>query len=274
MKHLPIALLLAALAAPAALRAQSPGPAADLADTLRAVDVAAVDQLPSLANRAEVARSLAALYPPSLVASGASGTVKVRLVVDAHGRALAPRVAEASGHAALDSAALRAAERIRFVPARRGGEPQPVWVELPVSFVPPAATEATEAAPDSGVYEMSDVEELPELLNRREVARTIARVYPPPLRDRGETGNVTVTFIMDEEGRPGKIEVEQASNPEFAAAAREVVAMMRFRPGRVNGRAVPTRVTLPISFQLATRSRPNRDATPPPMSRPRGGTRP
>ncbi len=274
MRLIPIALLLAAFAAPATLRAQSaaPEPAPDLADTLRAVDMAAVDAPPSLADRAEVARALEALYPPSLKAFGVSGTVKVRLVVDARGRALAPRVAEASGNAELDSAALRAVAGMCFVPASRGGEPQPVWVTLPVSFVAPAA-EGAEAAADSGVYEMRDVEDLPRLRNQDEVVRTLQRVYPPILRDRGQTGDATITFIVDQEGRPGRIEVERATHPEFVAAAREVAAAMRFRPGRVDGRAVPVRVTLPISFQLAMRARPQ-PATPPPPSRPRSGTRP
>jgi TonB family protein len=270
MKVIPILLLLAA--GPAVLRAQAAEPAPDPADTLRAMEMSAVDERPSLADRAEVARTLEALYPTSLRDSGVSGTATVRLVVDARGRPLAPRLAEASGHAELDSAALRAVEGMRFVPARRGGEPQPVWVTLPVSFV--ATPPADAAAPDSGLYEMNEVEDLPRLLNRADVARTIARVYPPLLRDRGQTGDATITFIVDEEGRPGRIEVERASQPEFASAAREVAAAMRFQPARVDGRKVQVRVTLPISFELASRSRRDRDPTPPPMSQPRSGNRP
>jgi len=251
MKLIPMALLLAAACAPAALRAQAapPEPAADLADTLRAVDMAAVDALPSLADRAEVARAVAALYPESLKASGVSGTVKVRFVVDARGRALAPRVAEASGHAALDSAALRAAEGMRFVPAHRGGEPQPVWVEIPVSFVAPPPPPAV-AALDSTVYEMGPGDRRePELLNHEAVGRTVSRAYPRALRETGQGGTATVTFIVDREGRPGRIEVLRSTHPELVPAARSVASTMRFRPAQLDGLPVAVRVTLPIVFQ-------------------------
>ncbi|HEU4456463.1 MAG TPA: energy transducer TonB [Longimicrobium sp.] len=276
MKLIPIALLLAAAAAPAALRAQTaaPEPAADPADTLRAVDMAAVDELPSLVDRAEVARVLDALYPQTLKASGVSGTVKVRFVVDGRGRALAPRVAEASAHAELDSAALRAVDAMRFVPARKGGEPQPVWVELPVTFESapaPAARAAREAGPDSlGAYEMEEVEALPRLANRNDSAREIARVYPPLLRDRGVTGMVSLRFLVDTLGVPGEPTVEHSTQPEFAAAAVQVVEKMRFVPAQVGGKKVRVWVTIPISFQL--RKAPD-DNTPPSQRRPRPGQR-
>ena len=276
MKPIPIVLLLAAVAAPAALRAQAPQPepAIDLGDTLRAVDVSAVDERPALTDRAGVARALAAAYPPSLKDSGVSGSVTVRLVVDARGRVLAPRVIEPSGHAALDSVALRTVEAIRFVPARRGGEPRPVWVELPLSFQPPAPAVESGAArvgPDSsGAYELPRVEVLPELANRNEVAREIGRVYPPLLKNRGVTGTVILRFVIDTAGVPGEVRVEQSSEPEFRAAAVQVAQRMRFRPAQVGGKKVRVWVTIPVSFQL----RPDpQGSTPPSQRRPRPGQR-
>lgn len=64
-------------------------------------------------------------YPPDLYDRRVEGDVVLRLFVDSSGR-LSPestRVSESSGFAALDSAAVRGASRLRYAPARRHGLP-------------------------------------------------------------------------------------------------------------------------------------------------------
>lgn len=64
-------------------------------------------------------------YPPDLYDRRVEGDVVLRLFVDSSGR-LSPestRVSESSGSAALDSAAVRGASRLRYAPARRHGLP-------------------------------------------------------------------------------------------------------------------------------------------------------
>ena len=64
-------------------------------------------------------------YPPALFDQKIEGEVVLRLFVDAAGR-LHPestRVAEASGHRTLDSAAVAGAAKLRFAPAKRHGLP-------------------------------------------------------------------------------------------------------------------------------------------------------
>ncbi|HSD31442.1 MAG TPA: energy transducer TonB [Gemmatimonadales bacterium] len=64
-------------------------------------------------------------YPPDLYDRRVEGEVVLRLFVDSSGR-LSPestRVSESSGFAALDSAAVRGASRLRYAPARRRGLP-------------------------------------------------------------------------------------------------------------------------------------------------------
>ena len=62
-------------------------------------------------------------YPPQLFAQRTEGTVVLRLFVDERGRIVvdSTRIAERSGHDALDSAALAAVPAMRFAPARRDG---------------------------------------------------------------------------------------------------------------------------------------------------------
>ncbi|HEX9730197.1 MAG TPA: TonB family protein [Gemmatimonadales bacterium] len=75
-------------------------------------------------------------YPPELFLQKAQGTVVLRLFVDESGMLIADstRIAEGSGHSALDSAALAAVPDMRFAPARREGVPVATAFLQPVHF--------------------------------------------------------------------------------------------------------------------------------------------
>ena len=75
-------------------------------------------------------------YPPALFQKNMEGTVLLRLFVDSLGR-LTPestRVAEGSGVAGLDSAALAAVPTMKFAPARRNGRPVATSFLQPIEF--------------------------------------------------------------------------------------------------------------------------------------------
>ncbi|MEO8294241.1 MAG: energy transducer TonB [Gemmatimonadota bacterium] len=85
------------------------------------------------------------VYPASLYQQGIEGTVQLRLFVDEKG-VVAPEsthVAESSGYAEFDSAAVAGVPRMHFAPAQRDGRPVPVTFTQPVHFRRPAAREAT-----------------------------------------------------------------------------------------------------------------------------------
>ncbi|HEX9938397.1 MAG TPA: energy transducer TonB [Longimicrobium sp.] len=130
---------------------------------------------------------------------------------------------------------------------------------------PPTMT----APPAEGTYDLSSVEEMPELANRADVARLIQRSYPPEMRSRGETGTVTLRFRIQEDGRvdSASVMIENATSPEFTEPAAKVARAMRFRPAKIENRAVPVWVTVPIPFRLEPRSAPATrapgDARPP-----------
>lgn len=81
-------------------------------------------------------------YPVAEYLARTEGKVLLRLFVDASGRVVtdSTRVVEASGHGALDSAALAGASRLRFRPAHRNGTPVPVSLLYPVHFRLPGGT--------------------------------------------------------------------------------------------------------------------------------------
>ena len=96
----------------------------------------APDELPAL-----VTSDLPFRYPAALYARKVQGNVTLRLYIDRDGRVVADstRVEEGSGYSALDSAALRGASDLRFVPAKLRGDAVPVSILFPVYFRHPDA---------------------------------------------------------------------------------------------------------------------------------------
>ncbi|MGI9626384.1 MAG: energy transducer TonB [Longimicrobiales bacterium] len=89
---------------------------------------------PRLENRAEIARALEAYYPPLLRDAGIGGSVHVAFFVISDGTVADRRIHAPSGHAALDEAALKVADLMRFSPAMNREKPVSVWVALPIEF--------------------------------------------------------------------------------------------------------------------------------------------
>jgi protein TonB len=62
------------------------------------------------------------------------GRVVLRVLVSPGGSAQDVEIRSSSGHARLDESARDTVRRWRFVPAKRGDEPVPAWVLIPISF--------------------------------------------------------------------------------------------------------------------------------------------
>lgn len=108
----------------------------DRPSRIGAVLSGAPDELPVMANPAPPFR-----YPSELYARRIQGNVTLRLFIDSIGAVVhdSTRIEESSGHAALDTAALRGARDLRFTPARRRGTAIAVSLLYPVYFRHPEA---------------------------------------------------------------------------------------------------------------------------------------
>lgn len=80
-------------------------------------------------------------YPPELYARKVQGNVTLRIFIDTVGtvRADSTSVETSSGYPALDSAAIKGSEQLRFTPAMSGGRPLAVSILQPVYFRHPDA---------------------------------------------------------------------------------------------------------------------------------------
>lgn len=84
-------------------------------------------------------------YPPDLYNRHLEGQVLLYLVVDSTGQVIrdSTRVATSSGQAAFDSAALAAAPRLRFSPAKMNGVAVTAPIQIPIRFRLPDSTAST-----------------------------------------------------------------------------------------------------------------------------------
>jgi periplasmic protein TonB len=74
--------------------------------------------------------------------------------------------------------------------------------------------------------------------------------YPFEMRRAGITGEVTVDFIVDPDGKVQNAYAVKSTQREFEAAAVTAVSKWQFKAGRKGGRTVPTHMQVPIVFTL------------------------
>jgi TonB family protein len=119
--------------------------------------------------------------------------------------------------------------------------------------LPPPAP-AAPAAVEPGLARFKRVTALmekPELTNRSQVRRALLREYPRALQVKRIEGSVIVWVWIDEKGKVIKYEIRGSSGHlALDAAAERVIPVMKFRPAKDRGKAVPVVATLPIKFEV------------------------
>ena len=160
-------------------------------------------------------------------------TVWVEVLVDAEGKALFPRIIDAPDKR-LGLAAIAAVSDWRFTPVTKNGSPAAVKTRLPVQF----------AASNSRVVHARYLDE-PVVV--------VSQVKPRYPRDgrafKGEA-RVRVSFEIGPDGRAKNPRVLEHTGTEFADAAVAALMQWKFQPGKVAGKAVTTRMVIPIVFTL------------------------
>jgi periplasmic protein TonB len=73
-------------------------------------------------------------YPPASRRLGEKGKVVLRVLIGVDGTAQDATVLQSSGYDRLDRTALQAVRQWRYVPGKRGGVPEPMWVKVPINF--------------------------------------------------------------------------------------------------------------------------------------------
>ena len=77
------------------------------------------------------------------------------------------------------------------------------------------------------------------------------RRYPKSLQDCGIEGRVVVTFVVEKTGKISRAEVVRGVDPTLDKEALRVVRKMpQWIPGRIYGKNVDVKYTMPVDFRL------------------------
>ena len=158
-------------------------------------------------------------------------------------------------------------------PPPKGFQTLSIPTNIPVDIPPPQTNQHFDAADFSGVgveggvargieggtgpvvtdqpYMEAVVEERPEVVQ----GTCVSPAFPEMLRQAGIDGRVLFEFVIDTLGRAERnsIRTVSTSHPLFEAPARQAVLSCRFRPGKIQGRAVRVRVQQPVNFSITGR---------------------
>lgn len=77
-----------------------------------------------------------------------------------------------------------------------------------------------------------------------------APAYPFEMRRAGISGEVTIGFIVTSSGDVVEAYIIKSSQREFEVPALQAVQKWKFRPGKKGGRAVNTKMQVPLVFNL------------------------
>jgi protein TonB len=78
-------------------------------------------------------------------------------------------------------------------------------------------------------------------------------VYPEMSRKMGEQGKVILRILVNENGKPGQVQVQTSSgSARLDEAGRQAALRAVFKPHMEDGRAVAVYVIVPLNFQLAS----------------------
>jgi len=99
--------------------------------------------------------------------------------------------------------------------------------------------------------EASKIYAFKELDRAPEVIKAVKPEYPEKLKREGIEGSVFVEVSLDENGVPIMVKAIKSSGyPEMDSAATKAAKEMRFTPALKDGKAVRTKIIVPMRFTL------------------------
>ena len=121
-------------------------------------------------------------------------------------------------------------------------------------FTPVNAQNTDIQEKDTTVYQVTDVEKLPEFQGGDEALYKFLRdnlKYPEQARALGMEGVVMVGFVVNKDGTISNVITPKNPHQSLSDEAIRVVKLMpKWKPGMQDGKAVNVRFILPIEFKL------------------------
>ena len=192
-------------------------------------------------------------YPREAAKNGVEGTVYVRFIVFPDGHVGSVKVIR-SADPLLDAEAVRVIQSSpAWTPGKQRGHKVPVAYTVPVAFttgkkeVKPAPV----ASPGGEIFFI--VEQMPKFQGgtiddfQKWVAQQL--VYPKDAAEKGISGRVFLSFIVEPDGSVSHVKVIKGSYPSLdAEAVRVVKSSPKWEPGLQRGHKVRVSISLPFTF--------------------------
>jgi TonB family protein len=130
---------------------------------------------------------------------------------------------------------------LRDTPAAGGAAKPPV---LPVRRPTPGDTDSKSRLQEPPVYTPGQGVTAPVLV------REVKPRYTPDAKDAKIQGVVTLQCVVQPDGTVGDVEVTKSLDAGLDDEAIAAVKQWRFEPGKKDGKPIPVRITLEMTFSL------------------------
>jgi TonB family protein len=226
-----------------------------------------VEQMPEFPGGADsmlrfMQRNL--VYPPMAIENAIEGKVVVSFVVDADGRTKDVSILKKLGWG-CDEAAIQLIRKMpMWKPGKQNGKKVAVKYNLPVTFRLPSPALPGNDIVKPDINQLKDEPAEPSFFVSAEVmpkfpggddsmVSFIKRylVYPKQAIENGIEGKVVLSFVVGTDGTLSDIQILKTPGFGCSEAAITVIRRMpAWSPGKQNGRAVPVKLHLPVTFIL------------------------
>ena len=225
-----------------------------------------VEQMPQYTGGEEAMMKYVAeniKYPQAAKDKNIAGRVFVSFVVEKDGSVNEVKVMRGIG-GGCDEEAVRVIKGMpKWKPGIQKGKPVRVSYQIPINFkladdAQTKSAKKTEAnkpdmKPDKdGVYQI--VEEMPQYPGGEQAMMDFVSknvVYPKEAQEKGISGRVFVSFIVEKDGSVSNVDVKRGIGGGCDdEAVRVIKAMPKWKPGKQDGKPVRVSYMMPITFKL------------------------
>jgi len=197
-------------------------------------------------------------YTADALRAGVQGTVTLDCVVQPDGTVAKVRVTKGLDPG-LDQEAIKAVRQWRFKAGRKDGKPVAVRVALEMTFTLrdtparpmfPGRPLAVSGAGGAGQLEAGPVYEPGAGVSAPVVVKEVRPRYTSDAKEARIQGVVALECVVGTDGSISDVKVTRSLDAGLDREAIRAVKQWRFEPGTKNGKAVPVRVALEMTFTL------------------------
>jgi TonB family protein len=203
-------------------------------------------------------------YPPDAVRQGMAGQVEVRVSVATDGRTKDIEVL--GDDSQFSKSAVAAIRKWRFRPVTAEGHPTDTIYKVHVRFNPLLREANSDVEVESPASHLS-LPPLPVNANEDNLGARIYRESDPGViapkqmyspepefsekaRQAKEQGTVMIVLVVAADSLPQNVRVACSSAPDLNENAIEAVKRWKFAPGTKDGKPVPVKLLIEVSFKL------------------------